>query len=80
MKGIPVDRIEVRVTCENNDARFGGVATDDPAVPFNFRAVVSVDAGDATAEQMAELHAWASESCPLTNLIRKGAPVTVTVA
>ena len=79
MQGVPVDRIEVRVTCENNDARFGGVETEDPPVPFNFEAVVAIDAADASVEQLAGLHRWASESCPLTNLIRKGAPVKVRV-
>jgi uncharacterized OsmC-like protein len=80
MKGIPVDRIEVRVTAENNDARFGGLETEDPTTPFNIQAVVSVEAPDATAGQMAELHAYASRSCPLTNLIRQGAPVEVSLA
>ncbi len=80
MQGVPVDRIEVRVTCENNDARFGEVETNDPPVPFNFEAVVTLDAADASDEQLAGLHRWAGESCPLTNLIRKGAPVKVRVA
>ncbi|MGE0600437.1 MAG: OsmC family protein [Dehalococcoidia bacterium] len=80
MQGVPVDRIEVNVTCENNDARFGGVETDDPPVPFTFEAVVTLDARDATGEQLSALHRWASESCPLTNLIRRGAPVAVRVA
>lgn len=80
MKGVPLDRIEVRVTCENNDARFGDVTTDDPPVPFNFEAVVSLDAEGATTDQLAELHRWAGVSCPLTNLIRTGAPVHVRVA
>ncbi|MEO8539097.1 MAG: OsmC family protein [bacterium] len=78
--GIEVDRIEVRVTAENNDARFGGLETDDPATPFNIQAVVTLEAPDASAEQRAELHRYASANCPLTNLIRNGAPVTVTAS
>lgn len=80
LAGVPLDRIEVRVTAENNDARFGGLETEDPATPFNLHAVVTLEAPDATQEQLAELHRYASANCPLTNLIRKGAPVTVTVA
>jgi uncharacterized OsmC-like protein len=80
LRGIALERIEVHVTAENNDARFGGLETEDPAVPFNFQARVTLDAPDATRSQLEELHAWASASCPLTNLIRSGAPVTVTVA
>ncbi len=78
LMGIPVERIEVRVAADNNDARFGGLETDDPATPFNLRAAVKLEAPGATNEQLEELHRYASANCPLTNLIRKGAPVTVT--
>lgn len=80
MAGIPLDRIEVRVAAENNDARFGGLATEDPATPFNITADVTLEAPEASPEQVAELHRYASANCPLTNLIRTGAPVTVRVA
>ncbi len=80
LMGIALDRIEVRVTAENNDARFGGLETDDPATPFNLQARVTLEAPDVPAERLAELHRYASANCPLTNLIRSGAPVTVTVA
>lgn len=76
---IPVDRIEVRVTALNNDARFGGIQTEDPARPWDLTATVRLDAADATGAQLAELHTYASERCPLTNLIRNGTPVTVRV-
>ena len=79
MMGIPVDRIEVRVTAENNDARFGGLETEDPPTPFNLQAAVKLEASAASPERVAELHAYASANCPLTKLIRQGAPVTVTV-
>jgi uncharacterized OsmC-like protein len=80
LMGIALDRIEVRVTAENNDARFGGLETDDPATPSNIQARVTLEAPDVPAERLAELHRYASANCPLTNLIRSGAPVTVTVA
>ena len=80
LKEIPLDRIEVRVTAENNDARFGGLATEDPPVPFNLTAHVSLGAPTATSDQLNELHAYASANCPLTNLIRSGAAVTVLTA
>lgn len=79
MMRIPVDRIEVRVSALNNDARFGGIDTDDPPLPWDITARVCIDAADANAEQLAALHAYASERCPLTNLIRTGAPVSVIV-
>ena len=79
LMGIPLERIEVRVSAENNDARFGGLETDDPATPFNLQAKVTLDAPDVPSERLAELHRYASANCPLTNLIRGGAPVTVTV-
>ena len=79
LMGISLDRIEVRVTAENNDARFGGLETSDPATPFNLRATVTLEAPDVAGERLAELHRYASANCPLTNLIRSGAPVTVSV-
>lgn len=77
--GIPLDRIEVRVSALNNDSRFGGIETDDPPLPWDITARVSIEAPDASADQLATLHAYASERCPLTNLIRTGAPVSVIV-
>jgi uncharacterized OsmC-like protein len=74
---IPVDRIQVRVTANNNDARFLDIPTEDPALPWDLTAHVTVDAPAATADQLAALHRYASERCPLTNLIRNGAPVEV---
>jgi organic hydroperoxide reductase OsmC/OhrA len=77
--GVPLERIEVRVTAENNDARFGGLETEDPATPFNLHADVRLDAPSVPQAKLDELHAYASRSCPLTNLIRGGAPVNVSV-
>jgi uncharacterized OsmC-like protein len=76
---IPVDRIQVRVTANNNDARFLDIPTEDPALPWDLTAHVSIDAPDASPEQLATLHRYASERCPLTNLIRGGSPVEVRV-
>lgn len=69
--GVGLDRVEVRVTAENNDARFVGVETDDPPLPFNLTAHVTVDPGDAPAGDVAALHSYVEESCPLTRLIRE---------
>lgn len=79
LMGIPLDRIEVSVTAENNDARFAGLESDDPPVPFNISAKVTLAAPSASDQQLAQLHRYASERCPLTNLIRNGGPVTVKV-
>lgn len=80
LMGIPLERIEVHVTALNNDARFGGLETDDPPVPFELTATVRLEAPDVERVRLDELHAYASANCPLTNLIRNGAPVTVNVA
>lgn len=76
---IPLDRIEVRVSAENNDARFLGIETTDPNVPFNIQAHIRVQSADATPDQLATLHRYASERCPLTQLIRTANPVTLVV-
>lgn len=76
---IPVDRVEVRVSAENNDARFVDVATDDPPVPYNITARISVEANDATEEQRETLHRYARERCPLTALVRGANEVRIEV-
>lgn len=74
---IPLERVEVRVSAENNDAGFVGVETSDPPFPFNITARVSLDAPAASAEQLAALHAYAKERCPLTKLVQVPNSVTV---
>ena len=74
---IPLDRVEVTVSSSNNDAHFLGIAADDPAVPFDLTARVSLEALDASAEQVATLHTYATERCPLSKLVRE--PNTVTL-
>jgi uncharacterized OsmC-like protein len=77
---IPVDRVEVRVSAENNDARFVDVETADPGVPFNIVAHVSLDARDASVEQRDTLHRYARERCPLTALVRQANEVRIETA
>lgn len=67
---IPVDRVQVRVSAENNDAAFLDIATDDPPLPFNITAHIELEAADATTEQCARLHDYAAANCPLTRLVR----------
>ena len=74
---IPIDRVEVSVTSANNDAHLLEIASDDPPVPFNLQARILLDANVATPEQLATLHAYAAERCPLSNLIRE--PNTITL-
>ncbi len=74
---IPLDRVEVTVSSSNNDAHFLGIASDDPTVPFDITARVSLEAPDASTEQVATLHTYAAERCPLSMLVRE--PNTVTL-
>ena len=77
--GVPLERVEVSVTSENNDAHLLEIAQTDPKVPFNLRAAVKIDAPDATPKELADLHAYAGENCPLSNLIRQPNQLTVVV-
>jgi uncharacterized OsmC-like protein len=77
MLEIPVDRVQVRVSAENNDAAFLGIVTDDPPLPFDITARVELEAADATPDQVARLHRYAAENCPLTRLIRTANAVTI---
>jgi uncharacterized OsmC-like protein len=77
--GIPVDTVEVRVSADNNDARFVGVETSDPPLPFNLVATVYLDAADATDEQRDALHEYARTRCPLTMLLREPQSIEIRV-
>ncbi len=74
---IPVDRVEVTVSSANNDAHFLGIESDDPDTPFDVTARVALEAPDASASQLAKLHTYAAERCPLSKLVRQ--PNTVTI-
>jgi uncharacterized OsmC-like protein len=79
MLEVPLDRVEVRVSAQNNDARFAGIATDDPATPWAITAHISLEAAGVPPERVAELHQYARERCPLTTLIREAQEVTIRV-
>ncbi len=74
---IAVDRVQVRVSAANNDAAFLGIATADPPLPFAITAHIDVAAPDASPEELARLHRYAGENCPLTRLLRTPNPVTI---
>ena len=76
---IPVDRIEVRVSARNNDAAFMEIPGDQPRLPWDITPSVFLEAEDATPEQVASLHAYARERCPLTQLVRTANPVSIEV-
>ncbi len=76
---IPLDRIEVRVTAKNNDARFVDVETGDPALPWDITAHVHLRADGVPAADLDQLHAFARERCPLTQLIRTPNEITIVV-
>lgn len=75
--GIPLERVQVRVSADNNDAAFLDLATTDPPLPFNITAHVELHAPDASPEQCTRLHQYAGERCPLTRLLRTPNPVTI---
>lgn len=77
---VPVDRIEVRVTAKNNDAGLLGLETDDPPLPWDMTAYVTVAADGVPAEELAELHRLVEERCPLTAFMRGAQEVRVVVA
>ncbi|MDZ7727960.1 MAG: OsmC family protein [Dehalococcoidia bacterium] len=77
---VPVDRVEVRVDAENNDAGFLGIESEDPPLPFGIVARVWLEAPEASDAQREELHRYARERCPLTALVRQPNEVRIEVA
>ncbi len=75
-QGIALDSVHVRFEAQNNDARFLGLETADPDVPFNIRARVEVRS-DADRDAIAALHEFAARYCPLNKIMRE--PQTITI-
>ena len=65
---------------ENDVAGFLDIASRDPDLPFAITAHVELAAEAATAAQVAGLHAYASERCPITRLVRGANELTIVVA
>lgn len=78
--GLPLDRVDVRVTANNNDAGLVGLETDDPPLPWDMTAYVTVIADGVAAGRLAELHRLVEERCPLTAFLRGAQEVRVVVA
>lgn len=76
---IPVDRVSVRVSAENNDARFLGIETSAPPVPFAITARVRLEAHEASPGTIEALHRYVAESCPLTRVLRLPQDVRIIV-
>ena len=76
---IPLDRVEVTVSAQNNDAHLLDIASDDPDMPFDITVRVKLDAPDATEYEIETLHGFTEQRCPLTNLIRSRNEVTFVV-
>jgi uncharacterized OsmC-like protein len=76
-RGIPLDSVHVRFEAENNDARFLGLETSDPDVPFGIRALVRLES-QAPPGDLDALHAYVEKSCPLTRIVREPQSVAIT--
>ncbi|MFJ8039046.1 OsmC family protein [Kitasatospora sp. NPDC096147] len=76
LSDVPLDRAEVRVSARNNDARFFGVPTDAPAVPYDLTAVVELRS-TAAPETLAQLLAEADATCPMLRMVRSQHSLTV---
>lgn len=76
---VPLDRIEVRVTAQNNDAGLLGIDCADPPAPWDIQAHVSVDAAGVDPAALSRVHAFVAERCPLTRLIRAENSLTIII-
>lgn len=77
MDGVPLDRVEVRVTAANNDANFFGVPSDRGWVPTQLAIKADVTSAAAESDTVAALVRRADETCPVLRLLRGQTPVAV---
>jgi uncharacterized OsmC-like protein len=76
-RSIALERVEVKATSRNNDAHFFGLEQGDPRLPFDIRVRILVRAPDATRAELAELSRYATENCPVLQIIRTPNAVSV---
>lgn len=67
---IALERVEVAVTAQNNDAHFFGIEQDDPKIPYAIEARITAEGPEATAEELAFLAGYAERNCPLVKILR----------
>ncbi|GHH71890.1 hypothetical protein GCM10017673_26100 [Streptosporangium violaceochromogenes] len=77
MRGLPLDRVSVRVVARNNDAGFFEVPGDRPIHPHELTAYVRIDAAEMSPDEIAAFVAEGEQRCPIAYLVRN--PVDLTV-
>ncbi|HOB06345.1 MAG TPA: OsmC family protein [Propionibacteriaceae bacterium] len=80
LEGVPLDRVEVRVTAANNDANFFGVESDRGWVPYGIAATVTAESMAAEPGVVDELVTRAGNTCPVLQMLRRGTPIEVRLA
>lgn len=76
-RGISLDRVEVRVTADNNDARFFGIDTNTPPPPHNIRIHVDLESSTLSEQARADFILEAEATCPIVQALRLPTDVTV---
>lgn len=79
IEGVPLDRVQVRVTASNNDANFFGLESDRGWAPSGITITVDVDSRGASREDLESLVTQAGQTCPVLQLLHSGTPIDVSV-
>jgi uncharacterized OsmC-like protein len=74
---IPLDRVAVRVTALNNDARYFGVEADDPHVPWGIAVELTLEGADADPDALERLRGYVDANCPMLQLVRTENPIAL---
>lgn len=73
--GIELRSVDVEVDSESDDRGILGLEQDVAAGALSMRAVVAIDAPDASRGAVEALAAWALDHCPVTDTVRRAVPV-----
>ncbi len=77
--GIELRSVDVEVDSESDDRGILGIDGDVPAGALSVRAIVSIDAPDASRGAVEALAAWALDHCPVTDTVRRSVPFELEV-
>ncbi len=77
MRGLVLERVDVRVQANNNDAGFFHVASDRPTTPHNIQVTVDLEAPTMSLDERNAFIIEAQNTCPVLIVLRTPTEITL---
>ncbi len=80
LEDVELEALEVTVDSESDDLGILGINDETPAGPLSVSVRVSLASPDGDVAKLREIVEWADAHCPVTDLTRRGVPITLDIA